>query len=229
MLNVLFVADIDPTKSQRSAAFWTVFGVVCSLVALLTLSDLPWDEIYTAIGCPWYRLKCCCNRTADNIDDDEDDDDDNNGNNPDLTDSTTNANNSVQKQIVVPGAKAKGINYRIMNTVWNPEHLPNENPSNYQSNGYHALNQTQTPNNALIQSFASVFIAKQKAKKLEEKRIYAVDIAEQNESTLKNKNPTDTMVSWTQQLQDRLKNKPSTPLSASSTRELIETHETNKN
>ncbi|CAF0757325.1 unnamed protein product [Rotaria sordida] len=211
--------DSDPTKNQRSAAFWTVFGVVCCLVVLLTLSDLPWDEISASIECPWYRFKCCLNHDDDDID----------MNNFRLPDSPTNENNLIIKQIIMPGTTNKGINYHIMNTVWNPEQLRNEIPSNPQSNGYRSLDQSKTPDNTHIRSFASVFMAKQKQKELEQKRIYAVDINEQNNSTLKTKDPVETMISWTQQLQQQLKSKQSRPTSASSTKELIQMKDTNEN
>ncbi|CAF0972917.1 unnamed protein product [Rotaria sp. Silwood1] len=214
--------DLDPTESQRLAAFWTVFGVVCSLVALLTLSDLPWDEISAAIGCPWYRFKCCLNY-------DDDNDADIDMNNFHLSDSSTNENNLITKQIIIPGTTAKGINYHIMNTVWNPEHLRNVVPLNPQFNEYRSLDQSKTPNNTLIRSFASVFLAKQKQKALEQKRVYAVDIIEQNNSILKPKHSVDTMISWTQQLQEQLKHKQSRPSSASSTKELIQMKNTNEN
>ncbi|CAF3359824.1 unnamed protein product [Rotaria socialis] len=195
--------DIDPTKNQRSAAFWTVFGIVGSLVVLLTLSDLPWDEISTAIGCPWYRFKCCSNHDVGDEDEDEI-----NVNNLRSTDSPINENNLLTKKIIPPGAKTTGTNYHVMDVVWNPEHLPDE---------------SKTPNNVGIQSFATAFIAKQKEKKSQEKCIYAADIVEQNNSTSKMKNSADTMISWTQQLQEQLKSKQSRPISASSTRELIQT------
>jgi hypothetical protein len=206
----IFLANDDPTQSQRSAAFWSVFGVVCGLVALLTLSDLPWDEIATTIGCPWYRLKCCPNR--------DDDIDDIDVNNPRSIDSPINENTFVTKEI----GSSRGMNYHIMNTIWNPDHLHSETPINSQYNGYQTQDQRTTPNNVLIQSFATVVMEKEKEKELEEKRVYAVEILEEDNSTLKTKHPADTMMSWTQQLQEQLKPKQNRPTSASSTKELIE-------
>ncbi|CAF2038172.1 unnamed protein product [Rotaria magnacalcarata] len=216
--------DNDPTKAQRSAAFWTVFSIVSSLVVLLTLSDLPWSEICTAIGCPWYRFKCCSNRDIGDEDEDEI-----NVNNHRSIDSPINESNLLTKEIILPGTKAKGTNYHVMDVVWNPEHSPNEIPPKHQFNEYRSLDESKTPNNILIQSFASGFIAKEKEKKLQEKSIYAVDIVEQNNSTSKMKNPADTMISWTQQLQEQLKSKQSRPISASSTRQLIQTDNNNEN
>jgi hypothetical protein len=205
-----FLANDDPTQSQRSAAFWSVFGIVCGLVVLLTLSDLPWDEIASTIGCPWFRFKCCSN--------DDDEDDDITANNINVTDSPVNGNNFL----TMPTTSTRGMNYHIMNTVWNPEQLHNETPLNPQYNGYQTPDQHTTPNNVLIQSFAAVVMAKHKEKQLDNKRVYAVDIVEDNNSTLRTKNPADTMVSWTQQLQEQLKTKQNRPTSASSTKELIE-------
>jgi len=114
-----------------------------------------------------------------------------------------------------------------MNTVWNPEQLRNETPANPQYNGYRSPDQYTTPDNALIQSFAAVVMAKQKEKEIEDKRVYAVDIVEQNNSTSKTRNPADTMVSWTQQLQEQLKNKPR-PTSGNSTKALIQSENTDE-
>lgn len=209
-----FVAEDDPTQSQRSAAFWSVFGVLCGLVVILTLSDLPWDEIASTIGCPWYRFKCCSNP-----DDDEEDVD---ANHFRPTNSLNQENNIVTQQIIKPNASSKAASYHVMNTVWNPEHLSNESPIHPQYNGYQSPDQHTTPNNALIQSFGAVVLAKHKAKEIENKRVYAVDIIESNDEKAKSKSPAETMVSWTQQLQEQLKIKSSRPTSASSTKELIQ-------
>ena len=217
-----FLANDDPTQSQRSAAFWSVFGVVCGLVALLTLSDLPWDEIAATIGCPWYRFKCCAK--FDDIDDE-----DVNINNFHSTDSPTHGNNVVTKQMPIPGLSSRGNNYHIMNTVWNPEQLRNESPTNPQYNGYRSPDQHTTPDNVLIQSFAAVVMAKHKEKELEDKRVYAVDIIEQDNPTLKTKTAAETMVSWTQQLQEQLKNRPPRPTSENSTKELMQSEVMNEN
>lgn len=207
-------ANDDPTRSQRSAAFWSVFGVVCGLVVLLTLSDLPWDEIARVIGCPWYRLKCCSNH-------DEDDE-------PEINriPSADSAHNLLTNQVIVSNnSSSKGINYQVMNTVWNPDQLHTENPTNpqYINSPPSVPDQQTTPNNALIQSFAAVVLAKHKAKEIEDKRVYAVDIIESHkEEAEKHRTPAETMVSWTQQLQEQLKQKSTRPTSGSSTKGLIQ-------
>ncbi|UJR23849.1 hypothetical protein I4U23_026824 [Adineta vaga] len=208
----------DPTEGQRSAAFWSVFGVVCGLVVLLTLSDLPWDEMLSTIGCPWYRFKCCSND-----DDDDDDLDMNNSNAP------SKENNPALQQISVPGKTGKGVNYHVMNTVWNPDQLQSETPAHAQYNGYITPNQQTTPNNALIQSFAAVVLAKQKEKAIEDKRVYAVDILPQNDTPVKPKRQVDTMMTWTQQLQEQLKNKQIRPTSTDSNKELVHSEVKNEN
>ncbi len=136
--------------------------------------------------------------------------------------SRTPENNMITETITFPGTSSKGINYHVMNTIWNPEQLDNETPSNPQYDGYRPPDQNTTPNNILIQSFATSVMAKQKEKELEEKRVYAVDIIEENNSSTRTKTPVGTMMSWTQQLQEQLKTKPTRPTSASSTKELIE-------
>ncbi len=134
----------------------------------------------------------------------------------------TTENNLITETIKLPGASSKGINYHVMNTIWNPEQFRSESPSNPQYDGYKSSDQNTTPNNILIQSFATNVMAKQKEKELEEKRVYAVDIIEENNSSTRTKTPVGTMMSWTQQLQEQLKTKPTRPTSASSTKELIE-------
>lgn len=216
---VFFSANDDPTRSQRSAAFWSVFGVVCGLVVLLTLSDLPWDEIARVIGCPWYRLKCCSNH-------DEDDESDIN-----RIPSADSERNLLANQVIVSNnSSSKGINYQVMNTVWNPDQLRTENPTHleYIDSQPSLPDQKTTPNNALIQSFAAVVLAKHKAKEIEDKRIYAVDIIESKEEAGKHRTPAETMVSWTQQLQEQLKQKSTRPTSGSSTKGLIQSEINNE-
>lgn len=206
----------DPTQSQRSAAFWSVVGVVCGLVVLLTLSDLPWDEIAMTIGCPWFKLKCCGNT------DEDDDDYDINVNNPRLSDTLAADPSITTKQIIVPGTTSRGVNYHVMNTVWNPDQLINETATNPQYVPYQTPDQRTTPNNVLIQSFATAVLARQKEKQLDERRVYAVDLVEDENSTTKSKSPADTMVSWTKQLQEQLKTTEKRPTSSSSTSQLVQ-------
>jgi hypothetical protein len=111
-----------------------------------------------------------------------------------------------------------------MNTVWEPEYIRNQTPIKPQYNGYRSPDQTTTFDNTNIQSFATVVMAKQKQKEIDDKRIYAVNI---NEPTAKTKNSVDTMVNWTQQLQEQLRNKKPRETSASSTNQLI--HSSNSN
>ena len=70
----------------------------------------------------------------------------------------------------IPTTTARGMNYHIMNTVWNPEQLRNETPLNPQYNGYRSPDQHTTPDNVLIQSFANVIMAKHKQKEMILKR-----------------------------------------------------------
>lgn len=192
-------------------------------MVLLTLSDLPWDEIALTVGCPWFKLKCCCPSGED--------DEDMNINAIPLSESPTTDSAMVTQQIPIAGASARGVNYHIMNTVWNPEHLRTDSPSNPQYNGYQSPDLQTTPNNLLIQSFAAVVLAKKKEKQIDEKRVYAVNIVDDQEQSVKPKHPADTMVSWTRQLQEQLKNNSQSPrpTSASSTKELIQSEVHNEN
>lgn len=210
----------DPTKSQRSAAFWSVFGVVCSLVALLTISDLPWDDIGTALGCPWYDFKCC---PKGNVNDEDQ---------LDIDGTHYPAMNDFSGPDPHLGTTSKlsnrGTNFHVMNTVWNPEHVRPETSMNGQSNGFRSPDQTTTPDNVLIQSFAAAMIEKRKQKQLEEKRVYAVNLQPTSNVSTTNTttaNPTETMVSWTQQLQEQLKSRSIRQVSANSQKELIQPEE----
>ncbi|CAF4611296.1 unnamed protein product [Rotaria sp. Silwood1] len=204
----------DPTQNQRSAAFWSVLGVVTGLVVILTLSDLPWEDIINTIGCKCYRLKCCSKQN-----------DDENNNEKDLhsSDSSINDHNlRIENMSTSDGTQtSNGMNYHVMNTVWNPEHIHNQTSLNFQNNRYRTPDQSTTPDNVLIQSFTAATLAKQKQKELDDKRIYAVDINESTNSTSKTNDPVNTMVNWTQQLQEQLRNKKARETSASSTKQLI--------
>jgi hypothetical protein len=178
-------------------------------------------------GCSYHRLNCCSKQ--------DDDDGDENMNDKDLrlSDSPTNDHSSGAKQISIPGggttASTKGTNYHVMNTVWDPEHIRNETSLNPQYNGYRSSDQRTTPDNALIQSFTTTVMAQEKQRVLDDKRVYAVNIDEPRTSTSPSKDPVDTMVSWTQQLQEQLKNPKSRETSASSTKQLIHSSNTNDN
>jgi len=150
-------------------------------------------------------------------------------NNFHLNDPPTTENNITKKQIIIPGTTSKGINYHVMNTVWNPEQLRNETPTHPQYNGYQSPDQRTTPNDVNIQSFAAVILAKHIAKEAEQNRVYAVDIIPSDTPTSKTKDPADTMMSWTQQLQEQLKSKSARPTSGSSTKELIQSEVHNEN
>lgn len=183
---------------------------MCSLVALLTISDLPWDDIARTVGCPWFRFKCCTHAAEE--------DDDFDGRQFNLSDSPTSPDQSV---VTMSKTSTKGQNYHVMNTVWNPEQIRRDPTVSTSQpwNGVRSPDQRTTPDNVLIQSFAAAVIEKQKQKQLENKRVYAVDI---NENRDRSSNPTETMVSWPQQLQEQLKSKSAArENSASSTRQLM--------
>lgn len=163
------------------------------------------------MGCPWWNCKCCSKGNAD-----EDTTIEFDGTHyPDNTD----AMRQDPTQMGISRTPNKGVNYHVMSTVWNPEHLRPETSAN----GFRSPDQHTTPDNALIQSFAANLIEKRKQKQMEEKRVYAVNIHPSNSSeTERSSNPTDTMVSWTQQLQEQLKSRSIRQASASSKKELIE-------
>jgi hypothetical protein len=111
-----------------------------------------------------------------------------------------------------------------MNSVWDPEYIDNQISTKSQYYGYRSPDFIKTPNNANIQSFAAAVVAKQKQKQFEDNRVYAVNI---NEPTSKPKDHVDTMINWTQQLQQQLRNKTARETSAGSTKQLI--HSSNSN
>ncbi|CAF1519957.1 unnamed protein product [Rotaria sordida] len=210
----------DPTQSQRLAAFWSVLGVVSGLVALLTLSDLPWRDIITTIGCTCHGLKCCSKQN--------DDDENINENILHSSDLSINDHNLRVNNMSTSDERltSNGINYHIMDTVWNPEHIHKQTLLNSENNTYRTPDQSTTPSNALIQPFAAATMAKKKQKELEDKHIYAVDINETTNSTLNTKDPVNTMINWTQQLQEQLRNTKARESSASSTKQLLSSSNT---
>ena len=193
-----FLAQDDPTESKRLAAFWAIFSIVVGLVALLTLSDLPWRHMMTAIGHSFYLSKC--SEQSDNENADEKDLRASNStfNEPDLGV----AHLSLSDGVTIP----KRIHYNVMNTVWNPEKISHQTPANDQHNRYCSPKQNTAPDRVLIQSFAAV-MTKEKQGELEDKSVHHVN---QNKSTnlvTKTKDPVHTMVSLAQQLQEQLKDK----------------------
>jgi hypothetical protein len=222
----LFVAKPDPTASQRSAAFWSVFGVVGMLVVLLTLSDLPWDDIGRTIGCPWFNFRCCSSTATD---DDDDDDYSEHANVDTSSASMPSAPAYDANPVTMSKTSSKGTNYQVMNAVWNPEHIASETSTRIQYDGNGATNQHRTPDNALIQSFAAAVLQKQKQKQLDDRRVYAVNISDTHPTRNVSKTPADTMISWTQQLQEQLKAQANRESSASSQRQLISPDKTNDN
>ena len=208
------LAKVDPKQYDRLAAFWSVLGVVIGLVVLLTLTDLPWEDILTAFGCSWHQSGCCSKPDDPqniNIDDHR------------LSDSPTNDHSYGTQQISMPGGP-KGTNYHVMNTVWDTDYVHNQTPSNPQYNGYLSPDQSKTFNKTNIQTIPPTNLIKPKQQAFEDKRVYSVNI---KEPTSKTKDPVDTMVNWTHQLQEQLKTKKPRETSASSTKQLI--HSTNSN
>jgi hypothetical protein len=118
----------------------------------------------------------------------------------------------------------QGTNYHVMSTVWDPEYKHNQTPITPQYNGYRSPDQNIIPNDSHAQTFAAVVMAKQNQKQFEDNRIYAVNI---NEPKSKTKDPVDTMVNWTQQLQEQLRNKKARETSASSTKQLVHSSDAN--
>jgi hypothetical protein len=208
VLNLLAIPD--PTQNKRTAAFWSVLGIVVGLVVILTLSDLPWEDLLTAIGCSFSCFNCC-SKKDDNEKIQEAD--------LRLSDSPINDYSSGTKNtpMAFETPAPKRMNYHVMNTVWNPEDMNNQTRGNPQYNGYRSPIQPKTPDTALQQSSAYVNTVKQNESA--DKRIYAVNMNEPKQS--KAKNPADTMVSWTQQLQEQLKAKKPRETSASSTQQLV--------
>lgn len=216
---ILFLEKADPTQSQRSAAFWSVVGVIAGLVVILTLSDLPWDDIINTLGCSFYRFQCHSKPNNDEKIVDK---------KLHLSDSSLDALNSQIKNKSTSDGRiiSNGMNYHVTDAVWNPEYSCNQTSSNSTDDAHHRIDQTRTPDDALIQSFALATIEKQRQKELEDKRIYAVNMNEFTSSPSENKDPVDTMITWTEQLQDQLKNKTSRETSVCSTKQLIHSSNT---
>ena len=187
-------------------------------MALLTISDLPWEDIATTIGCSSNRFQCCSKGN-------ENDDQDIDVAGARSSDLTENDNPSVRRSAPMPIIAAKGMNYHVMDTVWNPDHLRSDTPLESHPTGFRSPDQRTTPTNVLIQSFTAAVIEKQKQQEIDERRVFAVNIEQNENKTSKSTGQVETMVSWTRQLQEQLKNKNTRESSASSNRELIHSNE----
>ncbi|CAF1023523.1 unnamed protein product [Adineta ricciae] len=172
------------TENQRKIAFWTVLGVVIAIIVILTLSDLPWVDIVTSIGCGNY---CQTNKDAhvEMYDD-----------NLDFSGSPTNDGNYSRK--VVPVNDGKPSDYHVRTAVWTPEYETDQI-----SAGHRSTNRNM------------------QEREIDSRRVYAVDINQSTKAASKHKDPADTMVSWTQQLQEQLRNKQPRQTSAGSTKQLV--------
>lgn len=198
----------DPGESQRLAAFWSVLGVVCSLVVLLTISDLPWDDIGHNLGCPWFSCRCCSKANPAEID---------NLDNADFQAPETPVPMNNEDFVTVSREQNKGVNYQVMNTIWNPDRIRREITSNPSRYGARSPDQSVTPDNILIKSFAAAVVEKQR-----QKRVPQVDPGPIPENAQERvQSPVENMVNWTQQLQEQLKSDSNRENSASSTKKLI--------
>ena len=116
----------------------------------------------------------------------------------------------------------KTTNYHVMNTVWDGDYPHNQTPTNIQYNGYRSPDPKPTVNNAKVQSYVTLTQPKRNQRSLDDGRVYSVDMNEPTSPTSPTrKDPSETMVNWTQQLQEQLKRKNSRETSASSTKQLI--------
>lgn len=183
-------ATADPTHNQRTAAFWSVLGVIIGIVAMLTFSDLPWTDILVSVGCEKYCLKCRKGAPGDGYSNEYD------------SQSSSSPSGGFYG---AADSKMSHHGLEIRNTVWTPDYATNPTPRNVQYNGYRSPDQ-------------NVDAQKATSKEPDEKRVYAVDI---DKSAAKGADPADTMVSWTQQLQQQLRNKQPREASASSTKQLV--------
>ena len=108
------------------AAFWSVLGVVTGLIVLLTLSDLPWSDIFTAIGCSCHYFTCCGKGN---------DSEHMNNNHLRFTDSPSDDWNS--------GVQVSPTPYG--STGFSHQAIRQKSPVHVQYNGYRSPDQTQTP------------------------------------------------------------------------------------
>ena len=206
----------DPTESKRLSAFWSVISIISGLVILLTSSDLPWEDISSTFRCSFQSFKCCQKKTTvEHI----------NENDLNLSYSPTNNQSSRTNKTSISNLPTapKGINYHIMNTVWDPDYIHSPTSINSQYTSYDSLDQYKSPDNSNIKSFSTLVMIKQK--ELQNKRLDGANL--KNESTSKVNDSVDNMVNWTQQLQEQLRNKKVCETSASSTKQLIHSSNTN--
>jgi hypothetical protein len=115
----------------------------------------------------------------------------------------------------------KSKNYHMVSTVWNPDVMGADSGTAPPYDGYRSTDQFKTPSHADIQSFGTNMVAKLREKELNDQRVYAMNMSEPTEANLKGNDPVDTMISWTQQLQEQLRATPERTGSGNSTKRLI--------
>ena len=184
----------DPTESRRLAAFWSVVGVVSGLVFLLTISDLPWESIFVAMG-------CTCKCTSEQSDRKQ------------IQQIATHLSGSPGNNQQPPpaGVTAKGMNYHVRTAIWNPDQPTFGTPVKTQYDGYHS-----PPIHTNIHSVADAVLAKKNQEASDEKHAHGANTTEPSGTK-----SVDTMFSWPRQLQDQLRNSTPSATSSNSVRPLI--------
>ena len=107
-----FLEETDPTKGNRKTAFWSVLGVVIGLVEFLTISDLPWEDIMSVLGCSFHCFNCCSKELKSK------DSDDGQIDSPIVYEGYGGKKSSIPDGMAAP----RTTNYQIMNTAWQPEY-----------------------------------------------------------------------------------------------------------
>ena len=123
---MFFLVTEDPKENKRVAAFWSVLGVIVGLIVLLIISDLPWSDILTAIGCSCHRSTCCGKENhSKNM----------NNNYLRFTDSPTNDWNSGVQVSPTPNGS----------TGFSHQAIRQKSPVHVQYSGYRSPDHTQMP------------------------------------------------------------------------------------
>lgn len=130
------IEQTDPTAGDRKTAFWSVLGVVIGLIVFLTLSDLPWEDIISALGCSFHCFGCCPSKNKE---------EDSNENDLDQTDSPIVYEGYGGKKLSLPDETSapRTTNYQIMNTTWTPEYTNNRFNSSKASSPVSSFQQNQ--------------------------------------------------------------------------------------
>lgn len=202
----------EPTKRKRSIIFWLFFSSVNILLALLILYDLRLGDFVEFMGWSCSTATCCVkhgNNTSEIVNNHD-------SNAVDLPVTTDDSN-----LFTVATINQGGLSFDVVNTIWNPEKIRHQLESNIQADDLDLPDHSNMTENVLIETFAATVIENRRKQRKRNKRIQQKHSIDRNnkhqEST---KNTIETIVTWKQELQERMKSTSAPEISSSTTTQL---------